>query len=134
MANVFFDITIAGKPKGRIVFRLYDDVVPLTARNFRELSTGRNGYGYKGSKMHFIVENYIQAGDFTKGDGTGGKSIYGINFDDENFIAKHSKKGLLTMANAGRNTNGSQFLITTAATPWLDGHHVVFGMTSTLAA
>ncbi|KAG0152343.1 hypothetical protein CROQUDRAFT_649729 [Cronartium quercuum f. sp. fusiforme G11] len=126
--NCFFEVTANGQPLGRIEFELYDADVPLTARNFRELCTGQNGYGYCESIFHRIIPGFmLQGGDFTKHNGTGGRCIYGEKFKDENFIHKHTVPGLLSMANAGPNTNGSQFFITTVATSWLDGKHVVFG-------
>ncbi|KAJ2898926.1 cytochrome P450 cyp2 [Coemansia aciculifera] len=128
LPRVFFKVSAAGKPLGKIIMELRKDVAPKTAENFLQLCTGKPGFGFKASGFHRIIPQFmIQGGDFTNHNGTGGKSIYGAKFNDENFKLVHDKPGLLSMANAGPNTNGSQFFITTVPCPWLDGRHVVFG-------
>ena len=134
-SKVYFDVSIAGEDAGRIQFELFDET-PKTSENFRQLCIGeagvtRNGkkmMHYKGSPFHRIIPEFmIQGGDITHGNGFGGESIYGKTFPDENFIHNHTDPGMLSMANSGPNTNGSQFFITTVPCPWLDGKHVVFG-------
>ena len=133
--KVFFDIEVAGESAGRVVFGMFGDTVPKTVENFAKLADGSAGVGnagkplhFKGSKFHRIIPGFMaQGGDFTNGNGTGGESIYGNKFADENFTLQHTKPFLLSMANAGPNTNGSQFFITFKETPWLNGRHTVFG-------
>lgn len=126
--KVYFKTSINGVPQEPIKFELYDDVVPKTAENFRALCTGEKGFGYAKSIFHRVIPGFmLQGGDIEFGNGYGGKSIYGKKFPDENFVYTHDKPGLLSMANSGPNTNGSQFFITTVPCDWLNGRHTVFG-------
>jgi len=127
--QVYLDVSIGGIPSGRIIIELFKNIVPKTAENFRALCTGEKGFGLKGSPFHRIIPDFMcMGGDFTRENGSGGRSIYGDSFPDENFLIAHDAPGVVTMANLGPNNNNSQFIITSVKTDWLDGANVGFGV------